>query len=58
MITSLELNRSDRNETGTRSVGKTINNKFVIHFKTQLKLGIVFALDQKCDATAWPDSFI
>jgi len=37
---------------------KTINNKFAIHFKTQLKLGVVFALDRKCDATARPDSFI
>ena len=37
---------------------KTIITKFVIHFKTQLKLGFVFALDQKCDATVWPDSFI
>ena len=26
---------------------KTINNKFVIHFKTQLKLGVVFALSIK-----------
>ena len=37
---------------------KTIITKFVIHFKTQLKLGFVFALDQNCDATVWPDSFI
>lgn len=37
---------------------KTIITTFVIHFKTQLKQGIVFALDQKCDATAWPDSYM